>query len=131
MKQYGWSYTRYCHNKTEEQLTITSISFILPLTCFQHHPIQHKNSRSSKDQLTIQHTLSIVTTTNHYSHTLIRFIYESLAASATNREFRISPPPFPLGTKVVLQCLAEPTSRTQSKYCVRRSRSMTSLEVAP
>ena len=41
--------------------------------------------------------------------------YESLAASATNKEFLMpAPAALPLGTKVVLQCLALPTSRTQS-----------------
>ena len=86
--------------------------------------------------------------------------YESLAASGTNKEFLMpAPAALPLGTKVVLQCLALPTSRTQSlqkyetkivmwvtwmerliscgkliytyKYWVRRSKSITSLDVAP
>jgi hypothetical protein len=45
------------------------------------------------------------------------------AAWAWIRELRISSPiDFDVGTKVVRQWLADPTSRTMSKYCVSRSK---------
>lgn len=57
---------------------------------------------------------------------------ESLAESAISREFlMLAPDVDPLGTNVVLQFFELPTSLMQSKYCVSKSRSITSFDDAP